>query len=362
MRETLETVTVDLGPRSYDIFIGQGLLGSLGDRIKSTGLHGRAGILTNDTVGPIYGKRAAESIRGAGYEVSTLSLPDGEKFKTIESMARIYDWLLKEGFDRKSFVVALGGGVIGDMAGFAAATFMRGIDFVQVPTTLLAQVDSSVGGKTGVNRPLGKNMVGAFHQPRLVLADVDTLNTLPKEEFVSGLAEVVKYGVIRDAEFFSWLEDNAEAVLEMKPKALAHLIKTSCEIKAEVVGADEREGGLRAILNFGHTVGHAVESLTDYTGYRHGDAVAIGMAAAARLAHAQGLCGPEVPERLMALLSRFGLPTEFPKNLDPDSVLKSIGHDKKAENGRVKFVLPERIGKVVITKEWGDEKLTGALG
>ncbi len=358
----METVRVELGSRSYDIFIGQGLLGSLGERINRAGLQGRAGILTNEIVGPIYGKQAGESMRAAGYEVSMFSLPDGEKFKTIESMARIYDWLLAEGFDRKSFLVALGGGVIGDITGFAAATFMRGIDFIQVPTTLLAQVDSSVGGKTGVNRPLGKNMVGAFHQPRLVLADVDVLNTLPKAEFVSGLAEVVKYGVIRDAEFFEWLEEHAEAVLTMQPEALAHLIKTSCAIKAEVVGADEREGGLRAILNFGHTVGHAVESLTDYTGYRHGEAVSIGMAAAARLAHAQGLCGADVPERLIALLSRFGLPTEFPKNISPDSVLVSIGHDKKAEGGRVKFVLPERIGRVVITKKWDDEKLTGALG
>ncbi len=357
----METVRVDLGPRSYDIFIGQGLLGSLGERIKSIGLHGRAGILTNDTVGPIYGKQAAESIRGAGYEVSVFSLPDGEKFKTIESMARIYDWLLAEGFDRKSFIVALGGGVIGDMAGFAAATFMRGIDCVQVPTTLLAQVDSSVGGKTGVNRPLGKNMVGAFHQPRLVLADVDTLNTLPKEEFVSGLAEVVKYGVIRDREFFEWLEGHADSVFKMQPKALTHIIRRSCEIKAEVVGADEREGGLRAILNFGHTVGHAVEALTDYTGYRHGEAVSIGMAVAARLATAQGLCGPDVPERLVKLLVRLGLPTDFPKKLSPDSVIKSIGHDKKAEGGRVKFVLPTKIGEVVITGEWDEGKLTGAL-
>ena len=357
----MKTVKVDLGLCSYDIFIGQKLLDSLGERIKSTGLNGRAGILTNDTVGPIYGKQVAKSLREAGYEVSVFSLPDGEKFKTIESMACVYDWLLAEGFDRKSFIVALGGGVIGDMAGFAAATFMRGIDFVQVPTTLLAQVDSSVGGKTGVNRPLGKNMVGAFHQPRLVLADVDTLNTLPKEEFVSGLAEVVKYGVIRDAEFFEWLEGHAASVLKMQPKALAHIIRRSCEIKAEVVGADEREGGLRAILNFGHTVGHAVESLTDYTGYRHGEAVSIGMVVAARLACAQGLCDGDVPEQLVKLLVRLGLPTDFPKKLSPDSVIKSIGHDKKAEGGRVKFVLPTRIGEVVITREWSEEKLTGAL-
>ncbi|MHB8173740.1 MAG: 3-dehydroquinate synthase [Nitrospirota bacterium] len=357
----MEIVKVNLGPRSYDIFIGRALLPSLGERTKSAGLNGRAGILTNDTVGPIYAKRIIDSVRGAGYEVSVFSLPDGEKYKTVESMTSIYDWLLAEGFDRKSFLVALGGGVIGDIAGFAAATFMRGIDFVQVPTTLLAQVDSSVGGKTGVNRPLGKNMIGAFHQPRLVLSDVDTLKTLPAEEFISGLAEVVKYGVIRDEEFFAWLEDNAEAVLEMRPKALAHLIGRSCEIKAEVVGADEREGGLRAILNFGHTVGHAVESLTDYTGYRHGEAVSIGMAAAARLANLQGLCGPEVAERLIKLLTRFGLPVEFPGNLSPDSVLQSIGHDKKAEGGKVKFVMPTKIGDVAITKEWEEKALLKCL-
>jgi 3-dehydroquinate synthase len=357
----MEIVKVDLGARSYEILIGPGLMPSLGERIKAAGLSGRAGIVTNDTVGPIYAKGVTDSIRDAGFETTTISLPDGEKYKSIDSATRIYDRLLTERFDRKSFLVALGGGVIGDITGFAAATYMRGIDFVQVPTTLLSQVDSSVGGKTGVNHPLGKNMIGAFHQPRLVLADVDTLKTLPKEEFVSGLAEVVKYGVIRDAEFFRWLEDNADSVTKMQPDALVHLIRRSCEIKAEVVGEDEREGGLRAILNFGHTVGHAAESLTDYTGYRHGEAISIGMVAAAKLAVAEGLCAPDVAERLARLLTRFGLPTEFPKNLSFGAVLESIGHDKKAEGGKVKFVLPKRIGEVVITREWDEKTLSGCL-
>src|SRR3990172_3293900 len=260
-----EIVRVELGERSYDIEIGAGLLPSVGEKMRALGLTGRAGVVTNETVAPLYLDAVMKSLSAAGIEAVSLVLPDGEEFKTLPWASHLYDRLMEERFDRKCALVALGGGVIGDLTGFVAATYMRGIPFVQAPTTLLSQVDSSVGGKTGVNHPLGKNMIGAFYQPRLVTADVDTLNTLPREEFLSGMAEVVKYGVIWDAEFFGFIEANRGAILDKEPVALTHIIKRSCEIKALVVGRDERESGLRAILNYGHTVGHAVESLTNYT-------------------------------------------------------------------------------------------------
>jgi len=352
-----EIVRVELGERSYDIEIGAGLLPSVGEKMRALGLTGRAGVVTNETVAPLYLDAVMKSLSAAGIEAVSLVLPDGEEFKTLPWASHLYDRLMEERFDRKCALVALGGGVIGDLTGFVAATYMRGIPFVQAPTTLLSQVDSSVGGKTGVNHPLGKNMIGAFYQPRLVTADVDTLNTLPREEFLSGMAEVVKYGVIWDAEFFGFIEANRGAILDKEPVALTHIIKRSCEIKALVVGRDERESGLRAILNYGHTVGHAVESLTNYTGYRHGEAVSIGMAVAAGLAHRMGLCDAGVPERVEALLFSLGLPVKFPRDLKPGAVLESIGHDKKAEGGKVRFVLPKRIGEVVITPDWDEEKL-----
>lgn len=360
MAKVLEKVRVELGERSYDIEIGPGTLADVGGKMKALGLGGRAGVVTNSTVAPLYLAKAMESLSKAGFDAAPLVIPDGEEYKSLPWASHLYDRLLSMRFDRKCSLVALGGGVIGDMTGFVAATYMRGIPFVQAPTTLLSQVDSSVGGKTGVNHPLGKNMIGAFYQPVYVCADVKTLSTLPEAEFLSGMAEVVKYGVIADGDFFSFIEENREAILKKEPKAIAQVIRRSCEIKADVVGRDERESGLRAILNFGHTVGHAIESLTNYTGYRHGEAIAIGMVVAARLAHKSGLCDRKVEARLEALLSALGLPVKMPK-LDPAAVLGAIAIDKKAEGGKVKFVLPRRMGEVVITKDWADKTLVESL-
>ena len=360
MSKILEVVRVGLGDRSYDIEIGGGRLASLGDRMAGLGLKGRAGIITNTTVGPLYAAAVEASLKSAGFEPVTIVIPDGEEYKSLYWASHLFDRLLGMRFDRKSPLVALGGGVIGDLTGFVAATYMRGMPFVQVPTTLLSQVDSSVGGKTGVNHPLGKNMIGAFYQPRYVCADIDTLKTLPREELLSGMAEVVKYGVIHDREFFDYIEDNVEAILAMDPAVLSRIIRRSCEIKAEVVGQDERESGLRAILNYGHTVGHAVEALTNFTGYRHGEAVSIGMVVAARLGRLTGHCGPEVEARVSKLLSSLGLPVGFPA-LDPGATLAAIGLDKKAEGGKVKFVLPKSVGEVVITNDWTEKALIEAL-
>jgi 3-dehydroquinate synthase len=296
--------------------------------------------------------------------VMSIIIPDGEQYKNLDWANAIYTALLTNGFDRRSLIVALGGGVIGDLAGFAAATYMRGIPFVQVPTTLLAMVDSSVGGKTGVNHPMGKNMIGAFHQPRKVLMDLDVLRTLPKAEFLSGMAEVIKYGVIWDSAFFDYLDSNRDRVLGLDADALTHIVRRSCEIKAEVVGRDEREGGLRAILNFGHTVGHAIEKAENYT-MRHGEAVAIGMVYASRLAHLTGLCDASVPERVEKLIASYGLPTSLrtlSRKPTVQELMDTMQIDKKAEGGKVKFVLPKRIGEVAVTKEWDEGVLKTLLG
>ena len=295
--------------------------------------------------------------------VMSIVVPDGEQFKNLDWANAIYTALLTNFFDRTSALVALGGGVIGDLTGFAAATFMRGVPFAQVPTTLLAMVDSSVGGKTGVNHPMGKNMIGAFHQPKLVLMDLDTLKTLPKEEFLSGMAEVIKYGVIADRELFDYLEKNREKILSLELGPLTHIIKRSCEIKADVVSKDEREGGLRAILNFGHTVGHAIETIENYT-RRHGEAVAIGMVYASKFAHHIGLCDALVPERVEKLIRSYGLPTGLSvlsRRPSVTELMDTMQVDKKAEGGKVKFVLPTKIGEAVITKEWNERALKEVL-
>ena len=277
-------------------------LDQAGERLQGLGLGRKVAVVTNPTVKHLYGKQVIASLKSAGFLVMSIDVPDGEKYKNLDWANAIYTALLTNSFDRRSLLVALGGGVIGDLTGFAAATFMRGIPFVQIPTTLLAMVDSSVGGKTGVNHAMGKNMIGAFYQPRKVLMDLEVLKSLPREEFLSGMAEVIKYGVISDAAFFEFLEQNREAVLNLDSEALAHIVQRSCEIKAEVVSKDEREGGLRAILNFGHTVGHAIETAENYT-MRHGEAVAIGMVYASRLAHRTGLCDAALPERVEVLIS-----------------------------------------------------------
>jgi 3-dehydroquinate synthase len=358
----MHAVKVGLEERSYEILIGA-KLEKLGEEMLKLRFGKKTAVVTNPTVNRLYGQRVLKTLTAADFRAMPVEIPDGEQYKTLDWANAVFTALLINTFDRRSPLVALGGGVIGDLTGFAAACYMRGVPFVQVPTTLLAMVDSSVGGKTGVNHSLGKNMIGAFYQPRLVLMDLDALKTLPKEELLSGMAEVIKYGVIWDRELFDFLEKNREKILNLEEGPLGHIIRRSCEIKADVVSKDEREGGLRAILNFGHTVGHAVETLSDYTS-RHGEAVAIGMVYAAKLAHRTGLCDARVPERIEKLINAYGLPTSLSAMKQRPAVTRfmdMIQVDKKAEAGKVRFVLPKKIGEVVITGEWGEQQLQELL-
>ncbi|NLC70701.1 MAG: 3-dehydroquinate synthase [Desulfuromonadaceae bacterium] len=353
-------LTVSLGEQSYPIFIGCGILDSLADILVSRGFTGRLALVTNTTVYPLYGGRVEENLRRAGIECRTIVLPDGEQYKNQATVTTIYDHLIEAGFDRGSALVALGGGVVGDIAGFAAATFMRGIRYAQVPTTLLSQVDSSVGGKTGINHPLGKNLIGAFHQPGLVHIDVETLKTLPAREFSAGMAEIVKYGMIWDGDFFSWLEEHVEALTRMETEALVAAIRQSCRIKAEIVGRDEKEGGLRVVLNYGHTFGHAVENLAGYGAYRHGEAVAIGMHVAALASFQRGYCTAMDVERLVRLLKAFHLPV-MPPAYPLQRFLDVMGHDKKSQQGILRFVFNRKIGEYGIEEISNPEKFFAAI-
>ncbi len=339
-----DTVHIQLpGDRRYEIRIGAGLLDSA-DTWLGLPRAAAAVIVSNETVAPLYAERLRERLQQVYGRVDLVVLPDGEQHKGWESLNRICDHLLGAALDRKTVLFALGGGVIGDMTGFAAAIYMRGVPFVQVPTTLLAQVDSSVGGKTAINHPLGKNMLGAFYQPERVIADLDTLDTLPDRELRAGLAEVIKYGPIADASFLDWIEANLDALLARDKAALAHAVRRSCEIKAAVVGQDEREQGLRAILNFGHTIGHAIEAGLGYGAWLHGEAVACGMVLAADLSHRLGLVPPDMVTRLRTLIERAGLPVQ-PPALGVDRYLQLMRVDKKAEAGAIRFVLLEAVGK-----------------
>ena len=340
-----DTVTVELADRSYPIVIGSHLLEELGPRLTTVMGAGRAAVVTNPTVGKFYWERVETSLRHAGFRVTEVEIPDGEEHKNLTWLAFIYDRLLEARLERTSPIVALGGGVIGDLAGFAAATYLRGVPFIQVPTTLLAQVDSSVGGKTGINHPAGKNLIGAFHQPRLVLVDVDTLQTLPRRELVAGLIEVIKYGVILDADLFALVEKDLDRILSLDEGLLRHVVRRCCALKAMVVHRDERESDYRSILNFGHTVGHAVEAVTAYQRYLHGEAVAIGMAFAARLSVVRGYCRTETMERIVQLLKRTGLSVEIPRDLPRQQLALAIEGDKKVSTGKVKFVCVEDFGR-----------------
>lgn len=342
-----ETVTVALRDRSYPIVIGPELLGSLGGRLAAMQLDLKVAVVTNPIVRQLYGAPVLESLTAAGFQPTVIEIPAGEEHKNFAWLTFLYDRLLDARLERNSTVVALGGGVIGDLAGFAAATFLRGVPFVQVPTTLLAQVDSSVGGKTGVNHPQGKNLIGAFYQPRLVLADVGTLRSLPRREFVAGLAEVIKYGVILSPDLFALLEAELPRVLALDAAVLTEVIRVCCALKAMVVGEDERETGLRSILNFGHTMGHAVESLTEYKRFLHGEAVAIGMAFAAHLSNVRGHCREESVMRIVQLLERTGLPVEIPQELLQRNLALAIDADKKVSGGKIKFVCISEIGRTV---------------
>lgn len=344
--ELPQIVEVDLGDRSYPIYVGDGLLGR-GDLLRRHLRGRRVAVVSNDVVAPRY-LPTLEAALGPDHPADVFLMADGEQHKNLDSYAALMDFLLERRHDRSTTLVALGGGVVGDLTGFAAATFQRGIDFVQIPTTLLAQVDSSVGGKTAVNHPRGKNMIGAFHQPRCVLADTATLTSLPSREYRAGLAEVVKYGVIRDGAFFGWLEEHVEALGARDPEALAMAIRRSCEIKAEVVQADEREAGVRAILNFGHTFGHAIETVTGYRELLHGEAVAVGMVMAADLSVRQGMLAGEPAGRIKRLLSRLGLPV-VPPALPAGEMIAAMSHDKKVLEGRLRLVLARGLGSVVVS-------------
>ncbi|MBF0262888.1 MAG: 3-dehydroquinate synthase [Magnetococcales bacterium] len=354
------TLTVDLGSRSYDILIGSGILSRLGSEARARFRGRRLAVVTNTTVAPLFLEATRRALVEAGYQVIEIILPDGETHKNWVTLQWIFDGLIANRFERGDGLVALGGGVIGDMTGFAAACHLRGVPFLQVPTTLLAQVDSSVGGKTGINHPLGKNLIGAFHQPRLVLMDIDTLATLPKRELLAGLAEVIKYGVLWDREFFETIESRLEALLAGDPELLIEILHRSCAIKAEIVAQDEREHGVRALLNLGHTFGHAVEALTGYDQWLHGEAVAVGMVVAARLAVRVGLCPRDEEMRLRALLERAGLPVRLPV-YPVEAYVEAMGHDKKVEAGRIRFVLPDRIGRSLVRADVDLDAVRAAL-
>lgn len=351
------SVNVDLGDRSYPVVVRPGLIddrAALAEHVPGSQL----AVISNPTVADLYLERFLSAL---GDRVADVHLmPDGERFKSLDEFGRAHDFLMQRRHNRTTTVVALGGGVVGDLAGFVAATFQRGVRFVQVPTTLLAQVDSSVGGKTAVNHPAGKNMIGAFYQPSAVLADLGTLDSLPEREFLAGMAEVIKYGVIFDAEFFSWLEANVAPLLARDADALAKAVSRSVEIKAAVVAQDEREAGLRAILNYGHTFGHAIETLTDYGTYLHGEAVAIGMLQAADLAVRSGDLPAAEGSRVRNLVNAFGLPCE-PPQLSREALLGAMGMDKKVADGRLRLVLPQAIGQVQVTSEFDPEVLAETL-
>jgi 3-dehydroquinate synthase len=351
----VETIVVALGSRSYPIHIGPDLL----DQSEIYGLTAKQVlVVTNDVVAPLYLERVQSALRGRDLE--TVIIPDGERYKTLATFMTVIDRLIDARFHRDCCLVALGGGVIGDLAGFAAASYQRGVSFVQVPTTLLAQVDSSVGGKTAVNHPRAKNMIGAFHQPTAVLADLSTLRTLPPRELSAGLAEVVKYGIIVDSAFFSWLEAHIDELKHLEPQALTYAIKRSCEIKAAIVAEDEREQGRRALLNLGHTFGHALEAIGRYERWLHGEAVAVGIALAARTSGALGWLPMRDCERIERLLARAGLPTTAP-GVAPEELLEHMRGDKKADRAGLKLVLIRGLGEAVVARAPAEQTLRAVL-
>lgn len=353
MSDRYRELSVELGDRSYPIFIGQDLLGTqdLSPYVSGT----QVMIVTNETVAPLYLERAKACFPGK--RVNTVILPDGEKFKDWQTLNSIFDGLLEQRHTRKTTLVALGGGVVGDMAGFAAACYQRGVPFIQIPTTLLSQVDSSVGGKTGINHPLGKNMIGAFHQPQAVLIDTASLQTLPPREVSAGLAEVIKYGLIRDQGFLAWLEEHIDSLVSLNPEALAEAIFRSCACKAEIVALDEREGGLRAILNLGHTFGHAIETYAGYGNWLHGEAVGTGMLMAAELSALEGMISRDDCDRINRLILRAGLPDRPPAGMAADDFLSLMAVDKKNVDGLLRLVLLRSVGEALVTSEASPENL-----
>lgn len=355
-----EKVCVPLGARSYDILIGDGLMSDLA--VWSELVSGTTAMVVSDAaVSALYANGLSETLASLGVRVSRHVLADGEHTKNMASWRAITDQLAEERHDRTTTVIALGGGVVGDLTGFAAATWLRGVAYVQVPTSLLAQVDSSVGGKTGINHPRGKNLIGAFYQPSGVVADLDTLASLPKRELVAGLAEVIKYGVIRDGQFFAWIERHLDNLLRGEPDLLAQAVARSCEIKAQVVAADERESGMREILNFGHTFAHALETLSDYSALNHGEAVAIGMIMATRLSYAEGWLQKSDLRRIEQLVTRMPVLDRLPKGLTVKGMLEAFQSDKKTRAGRLRFVLTRGIGSAETAETVSRDRLVGVL-
>lgn len=347
----MSILTVNLPQNSYEIAIASGNLSQLGSQMQRLNLGKKVLIISNPEIFDYYGDTCVKSLEATGFKVYKHLIPSGETYKNLQSIEKVYDTALAYRMERSSTFVALGGGVIGDMTGFAAATWLRGVNFIQVPTSLLAMVDASVGGKTGVNHPQGKNLIGAFYQPRLVLIDPEVLNTLPEREFRAGMAEVIKYGIIWDQDLFTKLEQesNIDCFSAIEPKLLETILIRSCQAKADVVSQDEKESGIRAILNYGHTIGHAVESLTHYQKFVHGEAVAIGMVAAGKIALKMGLWTTDEAQRQDALIKKTKLPTTIPQNLEFNNILSTLQNDKKVKAGKVRFVLPTAIGKVIIT-------------
>lgn len=357
---TKQKVKIKLGDNAYTVYIGNENLPELGQRLVEKGLTHKNVVITNPTVNHHYATIVKSSLQDAGLATKIIEVPDGEEYKSYETANKLYDELIEHKMDRTSTVISLGGGVIGDLSGFVAATYMRGIPFVQIPTTLLAQVDASVGGKVAINHPKGKNMIGAFYQPKFVLIDIGMLDTLPMRDVRSGMAELIKHGMIMDLPLFEELESKVDLVVDMDKKLMIDLVAQSCRDKGKIVQEDEREAGIRAILNYGHTFAHAIEALTDYKTYRHGEAVSIGMACAGRLSVNIGFLDRSAHERQIKLLTAIGLPTKFPE-LDPQDVLRSMYRDKKVSGGRLRLVLQKSIGEVVITDEVDDEQVIEAI-
>ena len=356
----MQTLTVALAERSYPIHIGAGLL-SRAELIAARLPQNKVAIITNTTLAPLYLGPLSRALEARGVGVMTVLLPDGEAYKNWETLNKVFDALIENRCERKTSLLALGGGVIGDLAGFAAAVYQRGVPFVQIPTTLLAQVDSAVGGKTAINHPLGKNMIGAFYQPLAVISDTDTLATLPDRELAAGVAEIIKYGLIRDAKFFDWLEKNLNRLVAREPEALAYAIERSCSNKADIVAADERETGIRALLNYGHTFGHAIEAGQGFGNWLHGEAVSAGMVLAAKLSQRMGLLARHDVTRVIDILARAGLPVAAP-DFGIERYRALMGHDKKVEGGRIRFVLLKRLGDAFVADNVPTDALNEVLG
>jgi 3-dehydroquinate synthase len=355
----MSTLTVELGERSYPIFIQAGLL-KQANQLSSYLSSKKAVVITNEVVAPLYLPGLIETL--PDIQINSIVIADGEQHNTLNTFETVITRLLELHASRDTTLIALGGGVVGDLTGFVAASFQRGMPFIQIPTTLLSQVDSSVGGKTAVNHPLGKNMIGAFYQPKAVFIDTASLVTLPVREFSAGMAEVIKYGVLYDADFFSWLEDNTTPLKQMQPEALQYAITRSCEIKAEIVAQDERESGIRALLNLGHTFGHAIEAEQGYGNWLHGEAVATGIVLAAQTAEHKSWLNASETRRITNLIQAFDLPVQAPQNMDYDVFIKHMCHDKKVQAGQIRFVLPQGIGKTVVTSDVDPKILKTLLG